>query len=80
MSKVFKSSNRRQLEPNGYNGGTKDIRLEKKQKKQSEFLKLFHCLRFHKKEVPSSAKSTNFMELLTAYFLDPNLRSNIRKV
>lgn len=33
MSKVFKSSNCRQLEPNGYNGGTKDIRLEKKTEK-----------------------------------------------
>lgn len=56
MSKVFKSSNCRQLEPNGYNGGTKDIRLEKEQRIQIEFLKLFDCLRFHKKEVPTSAK------------------------
>ena len=56
MSKVFKSSNCRQLEPNGYNGGTKDIRLEKEQRIQIEFLKLFHCLRFHKKEVPSTGK------------------------
>ena len=41
MSKVFKSKNCRQLEPNGYNSGTKDIRLEnREQRKQSELFKL----------------------------------------
>ena len=41
MSKVFKSKNCRQLEPNGYNSGPKDIRLEnREQRKQSELFKL----------------------------------------
>ena len=37
MSKVFKSSNRCQLEPNGYNGGTKDIRLGKNRENKVNF-------------------------------------------
>ena len=56
MSEVFKSSNCRQLEPNGYNGGTKDIRLDKNREDKVNFFKLFNCWRFYKKEVPSSAK------------------------
>lgn len=36
MSKVFESSNCRQLEPNGYNGGTKDIRLQERNRENKE--------------------------------------------